>query len=400
MTASSRPTDAPAIEVHARPGLPLGMPAEDFLRRYWQKHPLLIRGAFPEPQLPIEPDDLGGLACEEGVLARIAIHDPASGAWTLRQGPFQESDFAELPEDHWTLLVQDVDKWDADVAQWLQPFAFLPSWRIDDIMISYAEQGGGVGPHVDQYDVFLIQGLGQRAWAIDSDPDTPRHFRPDIELKQLQVFTASHRWVLEPGDVLYLPPGVPHDGIAEGGPCMTLSVGMRAPSQAELTGDLADYLAERLNEDQRYTDPDLAPASRPGEIDAVALQRVRRALPMAAALSDAVLLDWFGRFVTRYRAAQTPAISDEELSPADVAARLARGEVLLRHPWARLAWGQAGAQSWLFACGQAYPVVDPATAALLCGPSPELRLPPPAPTVELLTRLINDGQFVLGGTDD
>lgn len=397
MTVSAAP--APAIEVHARPGLPLGMSAEVFLRDYWQKHPLLIRGAFPDLQPPIDPDDLGGLACEEGVLARIAVHDPASGGWHLRQGPFAESDFAELPEDHWTLLVQDVDKWDADVAAWLQPFGFLPSWRVDDIMISYAEEGGGVGPHIDQYDVFLVQTLGRRAWAIDTDQDGPRDFRPDIELKQLQVFKPDHRWVLEPGDILYLPPNIPHDGIADGGPCMTMSVGMRAPSKAELTGDLADYLAERLSEDQRYADPDLVPSSRAGEIDAAALQRVRAAVPMTAALSDAMVLDWFGRFVTRYRAAQTPAPSEENVDPADIAARLAAGEVLIRHPWARLAWGHADGQGRLFACGHAW-TAEPEVAEGLCRPTPKLDPAPPAATLDLLARLIEEGQFVLAWPED
>lgn len=391
--------ESPAIEVHARPGLPLGMPVETFLRHYWQKHPLLIRGAFPAMQPPIEPDDLGGLACEEGVLARIAIHDPASGRWSLRQGPFQEEDFAGLPEDHWTLLVQDVDKWDADVATWLQPFGFLPSWRIDDIMVSYAEAGGGVGPHIDQYDVFLIQALGRRAWSIDTDPHGPRDFRPDVELKQLRVFNPSHQWVLEPGDILYLPPGVPHDGIAEGGPCMTMSVGMRAPSQAELTGDLADYLAERLDETQRYADPDLEPATCPGEIDAAALDRVRAAVPMTATLPEAVLLDWFGRFSTRYRAAQTPAAADQELDAAGLAARLAGGEILIRHPWARLAWGRVDDQAWLFGCGQAWPC-DADAAARVCAARPDLQAPLPAALLSLLARLCSEGLYVLADPED
>ncbi len=399
MTVPASRSTPPPIEVHALPGLPLGMPAEIFLRDYWQKHPLLIRGAFPDLQPPIEPDDLGGLACEDGVLARIAIHDPASGDWRLRQGPFREEDFAELPADHWTLLVQDVDKWDADVAAWLQPFAFLPSWRVDDIMISYAEAGGGVGAHVDQYDVFLLQTLGCRAWAIDTDTQGPRDFRPDVELKQLQVFRPDHRWLLAPGDMLYLPPNVPHDGIAEGGPCMTMSVGMRAPSKAELTGDLADYLAERLSEDERYADPDLQPASRPGEIDAQALRRVRAAVPMTAGLPDPQLLDWFGRFATRYRAAQSPVPADEVLEPAQLMARLAAGDVLIRHPWARLAWGGEGEASWLFACGQAYPA-QAATAQTLCGPEPGLSQPWSAGDAELLSQLVNDGLFVLTAPGD
>jgi 50S ribosomal protein L16 3-hydroxylase len=212
--------------------------------------------------------------------------------------------------------VQDVDKWDADVARLLEPFSFLPSWRVDDIMVSYAEPEGGVGAHVDQYDVFLLQGLGQRHWAISDDPLAPKAFRPDVELKQLAIFEPTHEWLLQPGDMLYLPPGVPHDGTAFGGPCMTFSVGMRAPSQAEMTGDLADYIADLLPDELRYADPDLTPARASGEIDRAAIARISNALPFAAALDETLLRDWFGRFITRYRNAQVVAPLERPLTDA------------------------------------------------------------------------------------
>ncbi|NUR22023.1 cupin domain-containing protein, partial [Frateuria sp.] len=177
--------DVLPIEVRGSARQPLGMPPAQFLRDYWQKRPLLIRHAFPDFQPPLQPDDLAGLACEEGALSRLIVHDDKRGRWSVKTGPLDEADFARTPDANWTLLVQDVDKWDADVAQLLEHFRFLPSWRIDDVMISYAEPGGGVGAHVDQYDVFLLQGLGQRHWAISTDPDAPKDFRPDVELKQL-----------------------------------------------------------------------------------------------------------------------------------------------------------------------------------------------------------------------
>ena len=273
-------TSSLPIEVRGSAKQPLGMSPAQFLRDYWQKRPLLIRQAFPDFVSPIEPNDLAGLAMEETALSRLIIHDEARDRWKVKTGPLTEKDFASTPDKNWTLLVQDVDKWDADVAALLDDFRFLPSWRMDDIMISYAEPGGGVGAHVDQYDVFLLQGLGQRHWAIDSNPDAPKDFRPDVELKQLQVFEPDHEWLLEAGDMLYLPPGVPHDGVAFGGPCLTISLGMRAPSQAELTGDLADYLAERLPDELRYTDPDLAPAKSAGEIDRAALARLNTPCPL------------------------------------------------------------------------------------------------------------------------
>ncbi|WP_329740608.1 cupin domain-containing protein [Dyella sp. A6] len=382
------------IEVRGSARLPLGMSAAQFLRDYWQKRPLLIRNAFPGFVPPIAPEDLAGLACEDGVLARLIRHDEKRDRWQVKSGPLSEADFATTGDADWTLLVQDVDKWDADVAALLDSFAFLPSWRVDDIMISYAEPGGGVGAHVDQYDVFLLQGIGQRHWAIDTDPQAPKAFRPDVELKQLVHFDPDHEWLLEPGDMLYLPPGVPHDGIAIGGPCMTLSVGMRAPSQAELTGDLADYLAERLDEDQRYTDPDLAPAKTRGEIDRAALARLRTTLPMAAGLDDATLRDWFGRFITRYRNAQTPAPPNRPLSAAGLLKKLQGGAELLHHPWSRMAWARDRKTAVLFANGQVWPTTPELAGQLCARDSFVPALPLPEADLDLLLSLVNAGHLV------
>ena len=382
------------IEVRGSAKQPLGMSPTQFLRDYWQKRPLLIRQAFPDFESPIEPDDLAGLACEESALSRLIMHDEKRDRWQVKTGPLSEADFAKTPDSNWTLLVQDVDKWDADVAALLQSFTFLPSWRMDDIMISYAEPGGGVGPHVDQYDVFLLQGIGQRHWAISTDPDAPKDFRPDVELKQLQHFEPTHEWLLEPGDMLYLPPGVPHDGIAFGGPCMTISVGMRAPSQAELTGDLADYLAERLPDELRYSDADLAPAKAVGEIDRAAVARLKKSLPFAAALDEPTLIDWFGRFITRYRNAQVPVPPEKPVTEAALLKQLDGGAQLLRHPWARMAWARGKGAAMLFVNGHAYPTSSE-LAERLCRER-ELSPGKKIPTAErtLLLALVNDGHLV------
>ena len=345
----------PAIEVHAKPGLPLGMPVEKFLATYWQKRPLLIRGMLgADFASPITPNDLAGLACEPYSLARLVTHDAKLDRWALECGPFEESRFAKVPKTHWTLLVQDVDKWDRDVAALLEHVAFLPRWRVDDIMISYAVEGGGVGAHIDQYDVFLIQGLGQRRWKIDVDPNAPKDFRPDVELKQLQQFTPSHDWVLSPGDVLYLPPGVPHDGVALD-ECMTLSIGMRAPSEAELLVELSDQVAETLDEADRYSDPELQARNDVFAVDASDVGRVRRALSRFLQLDDDALGREFARFITRYRNAQTPAPRPRALTAAQFDARIAKGAALARHPFARMATrpGKRG-RTWVFLAGQAF----------------------------------------------
>ncbi|MGE5168056.1 MAG: JmjC domain-containing protein [Deltaproteobacteria bacterium] len=352
-----------AIEVRGTPRQPLGMPAARFLREFWQKRPLLVRGGFPHVRKAISPDDLAGLACEEVALARIVIHEPKRDRWTLRHGPFSEPDFAKLPKRNWTLLVQDVDKWDMDVAALLGAFAFVPSWRVDDVMVSYATDGGGVGAHVDQYDVFLVQGAGQRRWRISTDPIAPVDFRDDTELKLLREFVPTHDWILDPGDALYLPPGVPHEGTAIG-ECMTFSVGMRAPSQAELLLDFAEFLAEPLGEERRYSDPDLRPARAPGEIDLAALARVRAAMPQFSDVDISTLHGWFGRFITRYRSAHAALPASRPLAPAQLAAKLAKSR-LLRNPFSRFAWIRAGRGAALFVAGERFDC-PPALAKALC----------------------------------
>ncbi len=342
----------PAIEVDASQLPPLGMPADVFLRDYWQKQPLLIRNAFPDFLSPIAPEDLAGLACEDGVLARLIQHDRASDAWSVRHGPFAEDEFPGLPDHDWTLLVQDVDKWDADVRALLDAFAFLPRWRIDDVMVSFAARGGSVGAHVDQYDVFLLQAQGHRRWQIDASTNPSTQFRDDVELKLLRDFTPSHEWVLGPGDMLYLPPGVPHHGVAEDA-CLTFSVGMRAPSAAELLGDFVDALSSEAPDTLRLRDPDLAPAGDPFQIDAAAMVRVVDALNLLRMRDPDALGDWFGGFITTYRSAVEPAAEDDPRPRIEIEWDLAHGALLQRHPWSRMAWRKATKAARLYAGGRA-----------------------------------------------
>ena len=346
----------PPIEVRAGRHRPLGMAPARFLRDYWQKRPVLIRGAFPGFVTPIEPEDLAGLACEELALSRLIQHDRARDAWRVRTGPFPEELFPTLGDRDWTLLVQDVDKWDADVAALLPHFDFIPRWRIDDIMVSFAATGGSVGAHTDQYDVFLLQAQGRRRWLIDAGPDPRLDFRDDVDIKLLREFTPSHDWVLEPGDMLYLPPGVPHHGIAED-PCLTFSVGMRAPSADELMGDYIDTLAAEADESVRYTDPDLAPPEDPNEIDAAAMARVVEALNALRFRDPDRLGDWFGRFITRYRSVDVVAGDGEPPSRIEVEWSLQRGGgVLQRHPFSRMAWRRAADGARLYVSGQDFPL--------------------------------------------
>ena len=343
------------FEIQATAQHPLGMPVARFLRDYWHKRPLLVRQAFPGFQTPVSPEDLAGLACEEGVLARLIAHDRSRDDWEVRSGPFEETDFPGLPDHDWTLLVQDVDKWDPDVRALLEQFRFLPRWRIDDIMISFAATGGSVGAHVDHYDVFLLQGLGHRRWQIDASvamgrKAPPLDFRDDVDLKLLRRFKPTHDWVLAPGDMLYLPPLVPHHGVAED-PCLTFSVGTRAPSSAELIGDYLDTLIVDADEAIRYHDEDLAAPADPYEIDEAAMGRAIAALNAIRMNDPDRLGEWFGRFITTYRASGDIAAPPQAPDAAGLAAALADGIVLYRHPWSRVAWRRARKGALLFVSG-------------------------------------------------
>jgi len=366
------------IEIDATGKGPLGMPAQTFLRDYWQKRPLLIRNAFPGFESPVRPDDLAALALEPSALSRLILWDRRKDRWTVETGPLPEDRFERVPKRDWTLLVQDVDKWDADVRELVEAFPFLPRWRIDDVMISFAVEGGSVGAHIDQYDVFLLQGMGHRHWRIDANPEQPVDFREDAPIKLLKSFSPSHEWTLGPGDMLYLPPGLGHHGVALD-PCLTFSLGMRAPAKAELIEDFALELAGRASERERYADPDLAVPTDAFEIDDAALARVRASLggmvagaaggDAAAVTKDdeALLRRWFGRFITRYRASGDIRPPKKAPSRDGFDTILAAGGVLQRHPFSRVAWLREGrAKAMWFVSGSDIGGLRARDAALLC----------------------------------
>lgn len=235
------------------PTFRLPLPAERFLSEYWQKKPLLMRQVASGLAHP-DANTLAGLALEDEVESRlISGHD--RGPWNLQHGPFQERDFDLMPKENWTLLVQSVDCFLTEVSLLLDHFDFLPAWRLEDIMISYAAKGGSVGPHYDRYDVFLIQAQGKRRWKLGGQCDAHTPLQPNDQLKLLEHMDVVDEQVLAPGDVLYLPPGVAHWGIAEDSDCITWSVGFRAPSPVDVLARLADQAAEEAD-DTLFTDPD------------------------------------------------------------------------------------------------------------------------------------------------
>lgn len=333
------------------PDIPLqllgGITAREFLRDYWQKKPLLIRQAIPDFESPIDADELAGLALEEEVESRLVI-EHGERPWELRRGPFAEDAFSTLPEREWTLLVQAVDQFVPEVAELLEQFRFLPSWRIDDVMISFAAPGGSVGPHFDNYDVFLLQAQGKRNWKIGQMCSSESPLLQHADLRILAEFEESAEWVLEPGDMLYLPPRLAHFGIAEDD-CMTYSVGFRAPSAAEVLTHFTDFLSQYLTDEERYTDADAQPVSDPHQIQSDALDHLKSLL--AEHMSDErMLLTWFGQFMTEPRYPEL--VAGEELGEEDFISSLQDGAILVRNPSARLAWSEVDDDVLLFASGQ------------------------------------------------
>ncbi|MCX7627101.1 MAG: cupin domain-containing protein [Methylophilaceae bacterium] len=250
-----------------------GLTARQFLREYWQKKPLLVRQAFPGFGDALTPNELAGLACEEGAQSRLVLE--SRGKWRVEYGPFPEERFARLPKKGWSLLVQGVNHFLTEGADLLQRFDFIPTARLDDLMVSFAPDGGGVGPHFDSYDVFLLQGYGKRLWRVSEQTDMA--LVEGAPLRILRHFETSQEWLVEPGDLLYLPPRLAHWGIAVG-PCMTWSIGFRAPSAQELGTQFLAYLQERICLEGMYADPDLKLQSHPSEISPQMIDRVARLL--------------------------------------------------------------------------------------------------------------------------
>lgn len=331
-----------------------GLSVARFLGDYWQKKPLLVRGAWPGLQDPLSPEDLAGLACEEEVESRLVLEQGGARPWDLRRGPFSERDFLALPDSHWSLLVQDVEKHMPALSELIEPFRFIPDWRIDDLMISYAPIHGSVGPHTDDYDVFLLQAMGRRRWQIGAGPITEAELLPDTELRILRYFTPDQEWVLERGDLLYLPPRIGHYGVALE-PCMTYSIGFRAPSERELLEGFLDFVGERVEADARYHDPDLAAQANPGLIAADALTTVQRLLQQRLAFDDETIARWFGRFTTTPKPPFGAEPLEEPLSVAELEAHLREGGVVERNPGSRFAYIERGPElTLLFIDGQEF----------------------------------------------
>ncbi|WP_036566579.1 cupin domain-containing protein [Oceanospirillum beijerinckii] len=329
---------------------------EEFLRDYWQKKPLFIKNAIPDFESPIDEHELAGMALEEQVESRLVMEKGPNGEnWHLENGPFEESRFSTLPETHWTLLVQAVDHYVPEVAALMEAFDFIPSWRVDDIMISFAPKEGSVGPHLDYYDVFLLQAQGTRRWQLGGFADDKTPIVEGVPLRILREFNVEEEFVCEPGDLLYLPPQLAHYGVSQTDDCMTWSVGFRAPSADEIVTSLADFIGETLCEDDRYGDPDLELQSYNSQIGPDAIARVKT-LVLEKLNDDEVINAWFGRYMTQPKYMDQLIPSEEAVSESDLSENMASGAVLNLTEGSRLAFSDTESGFVLFADGEGYPI--------------------------------------------
>ena len=317
------------------PDMPLphlgGITAAEFLRDYWQKKPLLVRNAFPDLVWRLSPEDMMELAQEDGVEARIVL-EKGKSPWELRLGPFTEKVFNQLPSSHWTLLVQAVDHYLPELADYLEHFSFVPNWRIDDIMVSYAVEGGSVGPHYDQYDVFLIQGIGNRRWQLGQSCDEHSPCIEGTRLRILEGMDVCFDEIVNPGDLLYVPPGMAHNGVAQN-ECMTFSIGFRAPAIAHLMDRIVDHALDANVNRQLVMDAGRTVADHPGALTDTDMDSLRTQLLSLLDDRDAL------------RSALAPFLSEpkyddyepegQDLSVADIQSALLAGALLRRDPASR-----------------------------------------------------------------
>jgi 50S ribosomal protein L16 3-hydroxylase len=295
-----------------------GLAPATFLARHWQKEALRVAAALPGFTGPLDLPRLKRLAARDDVESRLVVRERS--AWTLRHGPLRAADFRGLPATGWTLLVQGVNRHEPACDALLRHFAFVPYARLDDVMVSYAVAGGGVGPHVDNYDVFLLQGFGRRRWRYGRQDDAT--FRPGLPLRILRRFAPSHDHVFGPGDMLYLPPEWGHDGVALE-PCTTYSIGFRAATAQELAIAFLDFMRDEVDLAGRYADPGLRPTTKPARIPDAMVRRVA-AMLRALRWDDALVRRFLGRMLSEPKPIVVFDPPRAPLAPAEFRRRVAQ----------------------------------------------------------------------------
>lgn len=365
-----------------------GLSIRAFLERHWQKQPLLVRNAMPDFAGIVDRSAMIELACGDGCESRLVLRQ--GHRWSVEHGPFERKRLVRLPRNNWTLLLQGLDKVLPDARKLLAQFDFIPYSRLDDLMVSYAPDGGGVGPHFDSYDVFLLQGPGQRHWRVGKPAD--RVLLENAPLKILKRFSPDGQCLLRAGDMLYLPPAFAHDGVALGA-SYTYSIGFRAPSHRELMSQFLIFLEENLAVEGRYADPDLVAQDRPAQIGAGMIAETQRLLGTIR-WERRDVVEFLGRYLTepkphiRFAPPRTP-LSDRAFRRA-----AARDGVTLA-----LASSMLYVRSMIFMNGELHKV-DPVAQQPMrrladARHLPGSRIPRRAAAMDLLYRWYRDGYICL-----
>lgn len=323
----------------------LNLDINHFLDTYWQKKPTVIKQGFIDFEDPIMPDEIAGLAMEEEIESRLVYK--TADQWQAELGPF--TSFEKLENEGASLLVQAVDHWHVEAQELVRPFRFLPNWRIDDLMVSYSTTGGGVGPHIDNYDVFIIQGLGKRHWRV-GDKLALAEFA-NGPLKHCEAFAAIIDVQLEPGDILYIPCGYPHEGYALE-EAVNYSVGFRAPDQNDLLSSFADYCLDSSEPAERYTDKAMQMREKPGQIEMQELNELHRVM-LAKCQTPAALIPWFGKMISEAKHELDIAELEEPHNAAEILELFEEGAQFTRLGGLRAVYFEQEPQ-WLFINGEQF----------------------------------------------
>jgi len=294
----------------------------EFLQTYWQKKPVVIRHAFKNFQDPISADEIAGLACEEQVQSRLVYKNKADDSWQAEFGPFQ--DYQHLGDKNWSLVVQALDNWSEDAAQLIEPFRFIPHWRLDDLMVSFATPGGGVGPHIDLYDVFICQGSGKRNWRV-GNKGQHREFAAHAALLHVDPFEAIIDVELNPGDILYIPPGFPHEGITLE-TSLSFSVGFRTNSTVSLISGFADHLIDNEQATELIEDPNRVVSKQSGAIEHDDFLLIRNQLS-SVINNDDTFRKFVGCFLTQAKHELDLLAADEPYSVEDIQEALSQANL-------------------------------------------------------------------------
>ncbi len=333
---------------------PLGsLTPEQFFKEYWQKKPLVIRQAFADFQCPITADELAGLSCEDDIDSRIIIEKDGDHPWQPIFGPMNDNIFANLPKTHWTLAINDLEKVMPEFAWIADCFDFIPSWRFDDLLCSYAADQGSVGPHFDLYDVFIIQAEGKRRWQISTKEVDESNQAADTPLRIQKTFIAEQEWILEPGDMIYIPPNVSHHGVSLG-ESISFSVGYRAASHTDLLNDFIAKLTQDLSAKLTYQDADLTTQQHSAEITPDAINRIKNLFKEYLNPEHKAIENWFGQYMSDPKAEYTEQPEKTFENYNEFMKEINTGAMLFRHPASRFAFIKKENKASLFIDGITY----------------------------------------------